>query len=125
MGPFVAVYKLSARKLEIFYLKAMPFGATRSVYCFLRVAYCLWVIGVHALGIIWFEDFAKIFGALGIQIYLSGMLNGGVPFSNTEKRVADLKNLISSTLDRKKLTVHKAQKLRGKMEFADGQLMGL
>eukprot|EP00438_Fugacium_kawagutii_P028836 Skav229820 [mRNA] locus=scaffold2672:22606:23685:+ [translate_table: standard] len=142
----------------------MPFGAARSVYCFLRVAYSLWYIGVNALGIAWshfFDDFvafsppdlsanteatvcslftllgwrfaqdgsksqnfAQCFGALGIQIDLSDFRNGVVHFCNTEKRVGDLKELIAATLEKKSLTVHESQKLRGKMQFADGQLMG-
>lgn len=40
---YVAVYNPRSRKPEVFHLKAVPFGATRSVYCFLRVAFSLMV----------------------------------------------------------------------------------
>lgn len=56
---FVAVYNPKLGKAELFQLLAAPFGATRSVYSFLRVSNAIWYIGVKALNIIWscfFDD---------------------------------------------------------------------
>ena len=40
-------------------------------------------------------DFAKVFTALGISVDLRNFAEGRIFFSNTEKRVADLKAVIS------------------------------
>ena len=50
---FVAVYNPERAKAEIFQLLAAPFGATRSVYSFLRLSNAIWYIGVKALNLIW------------------------------------------------------------------------
>ena len=49
---------------------------------------------------------------------------GFVEFSNTEKRKCELKGLILSILDSGVLTSQDALKLRGRLQFADGQLFG-
>ena len=57
---FVSVFNPKLRRPEIFQLRAVPFGATRSVYAFLRVAHSIWFLGVKALGIMWtcfFDDY--------------------------------------------------------------------
>ena len=44
-------------------MKALPFGASRSVYSFLRVAHSLWWLGSVALHFIWssfFDDFVTL-----------------------------------------------------------------
>ena len=44
----------------MYQLLAAPFGATRSVYSFLRLSNAVWYIGVKALNIIWscfFDDY--------------------------------------------------------------------
>ena len=57
---FVSVFNPSTRRQKIFQLRAVPFGATRSVYAFLRVAHSIWYLGVRALGLMWtcfFDDY--------------------------------------------------------------------
>ena len=64
------------------------------------------------------------FGALGIQVDLSCFEKGFIEFSNTEKRRCELKGLILSVLDSGELAPQDALKLRGRLQFADGQLFG-
>ena len=57
---YVAVYNPSTDKAEIYQMKALPFGATKSVYSFLRVAHSIWYLGAKCLALIWtsyFDDF--------------------------------------------------------------------
>ena len=68
-------------------------------------------------------DFAKVFTALGISFDLRSFGEGKIFFSNTEGRVADLKALVTATLDLGQLP-HAAALLRGKLQFANGQLFG-
>ena len=161
---YVVVFNPHSRQPEIFQLLAAPFGATRSVYSFLRIIHSVWYIGVAALKIVWshfFDDFvvfckaghesytgntvellfkllgwkfaedgekamefSKVFTALGVQLQLSGASRGSVEFANTEKRKAELLDTISNILTKGSLTLVEAQKLRGRMQFMDGQLFG-
>ena len=69
--------------------------------------------------------FGKNFGeTLGIQIDLSSFHRGFVEFSNTEKRQLELCQLIDSILASRTLSSADALKLRGRLQFADGQLFG-
>ena len=57
---YVVVFNPFTRKPEVFQLLALPFGATKSVYTFLRVAHSLWWLGTHELGLVWtnfYDDF--------------------------------------------------------------------
>ena len=57
---YIAVYNPDTDRAEIYQMKALPFGATKSVYSFLRVAHSLWYLGAKGLGLIWssyFDDF--------------------------------------------------------------------
>ena len=161
---FVAVYNPRSGKAEIYQLLAAPFGATRSVYSFLRVSNAIWYVGVKALNIVWscfFDDyvafcreelinntnmavsllfkllgwrfaeegekadgFATEFGALGIRIILEESASGIVKFTNTEKRSAELIGIINSLINKGTMTLVEAQRLRGRMQFMDGQLFG-
>ena len=161
---FVAVYNPRSGKAELFQLLAAPFGATRSVYSFLRVSHAIWYIGVKALNIIWScffddyvsfcreehvnntsmsvsllfkllgwkfaeegdkaEDFSKEFCALGIRIILEDSASGLVKFTNTEKRSAELISIINNLLCKGSMSLVEAQRLRGRMQFMDGQLFG-
>lgn len=161
---YVAIFNPVVKKPELYHLLAAPFGATRSVYTFLRVAHSIWFLGVAALSLMWtcfFDDFVtlatsplaantsdtvkllfKLLGwiiaedgdkakdfsehitALGICVNLTSFLEGKVLFTNTEKRVTELVSCIKSFLESSQLSVHDAQKLRGRMQFADGQLFG-
>ncbi|CAE7371425.1 unnamed protein product, partial [Symbiodinium sp. CCMP2456] len=60
---FVAHWNAEAGAVEIDQLLALPFGASRSVFGFLRVATSVWWIGCMALGLIWsvfFDDFVTV-----------------------------------------------------------------
>ena len=68
--------------------------------------------------------FDHFFGALGIHVGLTNFDRGFVEFSNTEKRKQELKDLISSILEAGVLSLPDALKLRGRLQFAEGQLFG-
>ena len=161
---FVAVYNPERAKAEIFQLLAAPFGATRSVYSFLRLSNAIWYTGVKALNLIWscfFDDyvvfsrdehvnnteqsvsllfkllgwkfaeegdkadgFCREFGALGIRIILDEADKGLVKFTNTAKRSMELVDTINALLTKGSMTTLEAQRLRGRMQFMDGQLFG-
>ena len=161
---FVVVFNPSTRKPEAFQLLAAPFGATKSVYSFLRVIHSVWYIGTVALHIPWshfFDDFVVVsretlatntgqtvemlfkllgwkfaedgdkaagfsstFTALGVEVNFSDAANGSIEFSNTDKRKAEPVETISSILKRGTLNVVESQRLRGRMQFMDGQLFG-
>ena len=64
------------------------------------------------------------FSALGIKIDLSAMQGGTVLFDNTEKRTQELLSSLSKVLISGKLSRHEALRLRGRLQFACGQLFG-
>jgi hypothetical protein len=68
--------------------------------------------------------FDRCFGALGIHIDLSNFDRGFIEFSNTEKRKHELQVLISSILETGVLSLPDSLKLRGRLQFAEGQLFG-
>ena len=143
---------------------AVPFGASRAVYSFLRVSHSIWWLGCMALGIVWsnfYDDFITFsadeltsntdqtvdlffkslgwkdaidgekssefsnkFSALGIEVDLTNFSQGFAEFKNTSKRVLELCGYIDKALTDGKLTLLDSQKLRGRMQFADGQLFG-
>ena len=60
---YIAVYDPDSRSPKIFSMKALPFGASKSVYGFLRVAHSIWWLGCKALAIPWtnfFDDFITL-----------------------------------------------------------------
>ena len=161
---YVAVFNPNTRKGEIFQLLAVPFGATRAVYSFLRVAHSLWWIGCKCLNLMWsnfYDDFVTLavesnaanvestvdvlfrllgwqyategakckpfdtsFAALGVCVNLRQFPDGYVEFSNTPKRVAELIESINSFLTKGSMSLVEGQRLRGRMQFSDGQLFG-
>ena len=57
---YIAVFNPSTKSPQVFAMRALPFGASRSVYGFLRVAHSLWWLGCKALSLAWsnfFDDF--------------------------------------------------------------------
>ena len=70
------------------------------------------------------ECFSREFGALGIRIILDDASKGLVKFTNTEKRASELVSTINGILQKGSMTLIEAQKLRGRMQFMDGQLFG-
>ena len=60
---YVAMWDSANSTPAIFRLRALSFGASKSVYSFLRVAHSLWWIAVKALRVAWtyyFDDFVCI-----------------------------------------------------------------
>ena len=57
---YIAVFDPNAQGPRVFAMRALPFGANRSVYGFLRVSHSLWWLGCKALNFAWsnfFDDF--------------------------------------------------------------------
>lgn len=155
---------IPTRKPEVFQLHAVPFGATRSVFAFLRIAHSIWWLGCSQLKLIWsnfYDDyitfatsensgntdktvclffdllgwkfavdgdkaseFSSQFSALGIVINLESFTDGFVEFRNTTKRTEELSCTIQDFVDSGKMSLLESQRLRGRMQFADGQLFG-
>ena len=70
------------------------------------------------------DGFCREFGALGIRIILNEADKGLIQFTNTEKRSMELINTINALLCKGSMTTLEAQRLRGRMQFMDGQLFG-
>ena len=161
---YVVVFNFYKRVAEIFQLQAVPFGATRSVFSFLRIAYSLWWLGCSQLKIMWssfYDDFKTFslkessenteasvrlffdllgwrfavdgdkasefslsFSALGIVVNLEHFLEGWVEFCNTTKRSEELAQAIQHMIDSGTMSLLESQRLRGRMQFAEGQLFG-
>ena len=161
---YVVVFNPYKRVAEIFQLQAVPFGATRSVFSFLRVAHSLWWLGCSQLKFMWssfYDDFITFsrndgadnteasvcfffdllgwrfavdgdkasefslsFSALGIVVNLEHFLEGWVEFCNTAKRSEELASTIDQMIDKGTMSLLESQRLRGRMQFAEGQLFG-
>ena len=161
---YISVFNPKKNKPEIFQLLAVPFGASRAVFSFLRVAHSIWWLGCTALKLVWsnfYDDFitfsscdcaknthetvdlffkclgwkyaeegeksgefAKAFGALGIEVDLENFTSGFVEFKNTPKRVCELVDCIDNFIKAESMDLLSSQKLRGRMQFADSQLFG-
>ena len=62
---YIACFDLVSRRPVIFQMLAVPFGATRAVYSFLRIARCLWWLGCECLKLCWtnfYDDFVTFTG---------------------------------------------------------------
>ena len=60
---YIAFFDAEAGRTLCYRMQALPLGACRSVYSFLRVVHSLWWIGVRALRLTWccfFDDFISI-----------------------------------------------------------------
>ena len=60
---YIAVFDPVSRGPKIFSMKALPFGASKSVYGFLRVAHSIWWLGCKVLALPWtnfFDDFITL-----------------------------------------------------------------
>ena len=147
----------------IYQTLALPFGAARSVYSFLRVSHSIWFIGC-AIGFMWAnyyddypilcpdddvesldafvprffrllgwrfaedgskaEGFGKTFSCLGVVFNLQSYCGGRVEVDNTPSRKHELQKILRETAEQGMMSISAAQKLRGRMQFADGQVFG-
>lgn len=60
---YIACFNPFSRRAEVYQLLALPFGATASVFSFLRIAHSLWWLGCVALHICWasfFDDYITL-----------------------------------------------------------------
>ena len=60
---YIAVYDPEGKEPKVFSMKALPFGASKSVYGFLRVAHSLWWLGCVSMKFLWsnfFDDFVTL-----------------------------------------------------------------
>ena len=158
------VYNPTAEDWEYFETQVLPFGAVRSVHCFLRLARAVWFVGTVGLRIPWtsfFDDFVvvscpglarstelaieslfRLLGwkfaesgkkyvpfslvgeALGVKFDLSESECGICKVANTEKRIDELRTALLEVVGAGKIAKVAAQKLRGRMQFAEGQMFG-
>ena len=70
------------------------------------------------------SEFSHQFTALGIVVNLENFSAGFVEFCNTSKRSDELSNAIQGFIDSGTMSLLESQRLRGRMQFADGQLFG-
>eukprot|EP00438_Fugacium_kawagutii_P023706 Skav228033 [mRNA] locus=scaffold1188:5424:7796:+ [translate_table: standard] len=57
---YISVFNPKTKRPEVYLMRALPFGASRSVYSFLRVSHSLWWLGCVALNLTWssfFDDY--------------------------------------------------------------------
>ena len=74
---YIGVFNPSTRAVEVFSMLALPFGASRSVYGFLRVAHSLWWLGCRALQLVWsffFDDYITLC-RVGEESLVEGVVN--------------------------------------------------
>jgi hypothetical protein len=69
-------------------------------------------------------NFRQVFQALGVSINVSSMGPGLVIVGNTENRREELINFLNEVLQPKKLLKSEALRLRGRLQFASGNIFG-
>ena len=70
------------------------------------------------------EQFEKTFSCLGVRVDLNPFTGGRVEFSNTPSRKDELVKAIDMATSTKLLDHKEAQRLRGRLQFATGQIFG-
>ena len=160
----IRVFDPANQCMRYFRSCVLPFGATRSVHSFLRLARAIWWLGVVGCRLIWtsfYDDFIsysqfmlakstegtisalfKILGwvfaesgdkcmpfsdmcdALGVSFDLSMSFKGFATVCNTASRVTELCADMQLVIESGVLSSKDAQRLRGRMQFADAQLFG-
>ena len=68
--------------------------------------------------------FSPAVTALGVSVGVSDLHQGLVLIDNTEKRALELLDTISSVIQSGRMTKKEALRLRGRMQFASGQIFG-
>ena len=160
----IAVQHPETREVCAFRMKALPFGAVRSVHSFLRASYSLWFLLVTEFVVLatnYFDDyvvlstddetgpltscihmffkligwdfaasgdkapdFSDLFQALGVVLDVRSMGRGLTTVGNTDSRREELIQTLLDVLDKGSLSRHEALRLRGRLQFAAGNLFG-
>ena len=160
----IAVQHPSTLEVFAFRMKALPFGAIRSVHSFLRVSFSLWFLLVTEFMVLatnYFDDyvvlasddetasltscihmffnlvgwdfaevgnkapdFSCLFQALGVVVDVTSMHKGLATVGNTDSRRSELVHVLNSVLEKGALARHEALRLRGRLQFAAGNLFG-
>ncbi|CAK8987291.1 unnamed protein product, partial [Durusdinium trenchii] len=149
---YVATFNPTSRRVEIYQVLAWPFGASSSVYGFIRVAHSLWWLGCVGLDFVWtsfYDDFVTLarngeqdlvdravkqgdkdqpfgqtFCALGVEISFKSWSKGIAVWQNTKRRIRELVETIDKILEAGELAQPLALSLRGRMQFARRQIWG-
>lgn len=69
-------------------------------------------------------EFNQLFQALGVNICVQSLHVGLVTVGNTESRRHELIQFISKVIETRQLARHDALRLRGRLQFAAGQVFG-
>ena len=69
-------------------------------------------------------DFAQVFQALGVTVNVSAMESKLVTIGNTESRRLELMKSVDEVLQNKRLSKIEALRLRGRLQFAAGNVLG-
>ena len=68
--------------------------------------------------------FGELVNALGVSIDVTSMGSGKIQIDNTASRKAEISSVISAVIDGGRLPRAEALRLRGRLQFASGQLFG-
>eukprot|EP00435_Cladocopium_sp_Y103_P038332 s3870_g10.t1 len=127
---YVSVYNCKRQKVEIYRMRTMPFGATHSVYCFLRLARCLYTLavrGLHLMTTNFYDDFILATQRDWLNLartawsFSSCLLDGCMP---KKARKIELVQQLEAALEAGKLEKQLCLVLRGKLGCADSFLHG-
>ena len=69
-------------------------------------------------------EFSQLFQALGVSICVQSLHVGLVTVGNTDNRRRELIEFITKVIEKKQLVRHEALRLRGRLQFASGQVFG-
>ncbi|CAE7468495.1 unnamed protein product, partial [Symbiodinium pilosum] len=118
---FFGIYNPRSKQKELYRQLVLPFGSKASVTAFIRAAFALWRIAVLLLKVVWtfyFDDFLNVCRAeesrhmeIVISMYFHLL---GMKFWGTLRAI-----LAAGSLERGELA-----KVRGRLQFASGQLFG-
>lgn len=161
---YIVVQEPSTSELYAFRMRALPFGAIRSVHNFLRFMYNTWFILISEFLILttgYFDDFlilatsaesgavtscvqlvlkmlgwafaetgpkapdfSETFQALGVLLDVRSIHRGLALVINTESRRRDLVQILTSILEDGHLSQIDVLRLRGRLQFAAGNIFG-
>eukprot|EP00435_Cladocopium_sp_Y103_P058226 s2737_g20.t1 len=100
---YFSVYNYKIKRAQIYRLKTMPFGATHSVYCFLRLARMLYALATRGLFLLctnFYDDFILASKSTLVESAKSGMemifLLTGWVFAQDGKKATNFSNICAA-----------------------------